>query len=97
MWKLLFNTQKSWLKTTEDLGLDRTHAAFPVSFHDNFTICKSKGHTKLSILPTGLDEEGGADSLSGSATRRPSHPSVNEDAGSGAKSSAGKVGQEEGQ
>ena len=29
MWKLLFKTQKTWPKTTEDLGLDCTHTATP--------------------------------------------------------------------
>ena len=92
MWKLLFKTQKTWPKMTEDLGLDRTHAASPVSFHNNFTICKSKGHTKLSILPTGLDEKGGADPRSSSAARRPNYSSTNEDAGSGAILGAGEEG-----
>ena len=32
IWKLLFKAQKSWPKTTEDLGLDRAHPATPVSF-----------------------------------------------------------------
>ncbi|WP_206618902.1 hypothetical protein, partial [Escherichia coli] len=32
MWKLLFKTQKTWPKMTDDLGLDCTHAASPVSF-----------------------------------------------------------------
>ena len=66
-WKLLFKAQKSWPKTTEDLGLDCTHPATLVSFLITL-ICKSKEYTKLSILPTGLDEEGRADSLSGSTT-----------------------------
>ena len=34
IWKLLFKAQKSWPKTTEDLGLDRAHPASPVSCSD---------------------------------------------------------------
>ena len=40
IWKLLFKAQKSWPKTTEDLGLDRTYLATPVSFLISL-ICKS--------------------------------------------------------
>ena len=32
IWKLLFKAQKSWLETTDDIGLDSTHPATPVSF-----------------------------------------------------------------
>ena len=56
IWKLLFKAQKSWPKTTEDLGLECTHSATPVSFLITL-ICRSKEYTELSILPTGLDEE----------------------------------------
>ena len=57
MWKLLFKTQKTWPETSEDLSHDCTHATTPVCFSIAL-LCNSKEHTKLSILPTGLDEEG---------------------------------------
>ena len=53
MWKLLFKTQKTWPKTTDYLGVDCTHTVSPVSFHDNFTICKSKGRTSFPFFPQG--------------------------------------------
>ncbi len=96
IWKLLFKAHKPWPEMTEDLGLDCTHPATPVSFLTT-SICKSKEYTKLSILPIGLDKEGGADSVSGSAARGTNHPTSDKDAGSGALLGAGKEGQEKGQ
>ena len=32
IWKLLFKAQKSWLGTTEDLGLNCAHPPTPISF-----------------------------------------------------------------
>ena len=31
IWKLLFKAQKTWPETTDDIGLDSTHSATPVS------------------------------------------------------------------
>ena len=94
IWKLIFKAQKSWPETIEDRGLDCARPATPVSFMITF-ICKSKEYIELSYS-TGLDKEGGADQMSGSASRRPDHPFADEDAGSGAISGTGEEGQEEG-
>ena len=49
------------------------------------------------LFSSGLDKEGGADPVSDSTARKPSNPSSDENAGSGALPSAGEEGEEEGQ
>ena len=52
MWNLLFKTQKTRPKMTDDLGLDCTHASSLVTF-SMILFCKSRENTKLSILQQG--------------------------------------------
>ena len=54
---------------------------------------KEFSHTETSIPHLGLDSEGGADQVSGAATRKPNHSSANEDAGPGALSGVREEGQ----
>ena len=99
IWKQLFKAQKEWPEETEDKGFDSVTLALEVS-----TILSNTYLVHISIMTgirtlmfhSGLDEESGADQLSDSVARKPSHAPTNGDAGSGAVQGAGEEGQEEG-
>ena len=66
IWKLLFKAQKTWPKKTDGIGLDSANPSTPVSilFPNITSIHKSKG----ILCHSGLDNKGGADQVSSSAT-----------------------------
>ena len=89
IWKVLFNLGKLWSDTAEDRGHKLSRPASSVSLY-MFSRCilylYTLGKTpniSLMILP-GLDKEGRADLLSGSAARRTSRPTSDEDTDPGA-------------
>ena len=97
IWKVLFKSSKSWPDSTEDRGYQLSRPASSVS---NRTFCPHNPREVLnvfSIILLGLDEEGGADPLSGPAARRTGHPTSDEDAGPGALQGAEEDGRERGQ
>ena len=53
MWKLLFKNQKMWTKMTNDLGLERTHAASPVSFTITLLFVNPRGILSFPFFPQG--------------------------------------------
>ena len=95
--KVLFKSGKSWPDSAEDCGYKLSRPASSVSF-SFFKVYPlflySRKTPKLPYLfVQGWTKEGGVDPVSGSAARRPSNPSSDEDAGSGAIPSAGEEGQ----
>ena len=88
IWKVLFKPGKSWPDSAEDRGYQLSHPASSVSnmstIHMFYWHIIRKMLNVFSITLLGLDEEGGADLLSGPAARRTGQPTSNEDAGPGA-------------
>ena len=74
IWKVLFKANEAWLDTTEDRGHNLAHPTSLVSvymFSRCFLYLLSRGRCLgLPIIISVLDKEGGADLLSGSASRR---------------------------
>ena len=84
IWKLLFKGNETPPDTTEDRGYQLSRPACLVS---NRTFCPyntREAPNVLSIILLGLDEEGGADPLSGPAAQRTGRPTSDKDAGPGA-------------
>ena len=84
IWKVLFKSSKSWPDSAEDRGYQLSRPASSVSL-SNFSICMTQRKRLTCVHSTfpELDEEGGADLLSGPVARRPGHPTSDEDAGPG--------------
>ena len=82
IWKVLFKSSKSWQDSAEDRGYQLSRPASSVSL-SNFSIRMTQWTRLTRVYSTflELDEEGGADPLSGPVARRPGHPTSNEDAG----------------
>ena len=96
IWKVLFKSSKSWPDSAEDRGYQLSRPASSVS---NLILCPHNPREALNVFYTilpGLDEEGGADPLSGPAARRPGHPTSDEDADPDALQSAEEDGREGG-
>ena len=101
VWKLLFKGNETPPAIDSDRGHDLAHPASAVSHlclkvHPPLSYSR-KISKNFTVHFSGMDRESGADSMSGSAARRISHPAPGEDAGSSALQGAGEEGQEKGQ
>ena len=89
IWKVLFKSGKSWPDSAEDRGYQLSRPASSVSHcmlasHAFYLHNPKEMFNVFSTTLLGLDEEGGADLLSGPTARRTSRPTFDEDAGPGA-------------
>ena len=97
VWKVLLKPDKSWPDSAEDRGYQLSR---PASLFSYFTFYPHNPREMLSVFsstPLGLDEEGGADPLSGPAARKTGRPTFDEDAGLDAVQGAEEEGREGGQ
>ena len=84
IWKVLFRSGKPWLNSAADCGYQLSHPASPVSHDYISTIRMSRGRCFLMcffMITSGMDEEGGAESLSGPVAGRTGRTTSDEDAG----------------
>ena len=97
IWKVLFMSSKSWPDSAEDRGYQLSRPASSVSHHTFYPRNPKEALNVFYTTLPGLDEEGGADPLSGPAARRTGRPTSDEDAGPGALQGAEEDGREGGQ
>ena len=97
IWKVLFKSSKSWPDSAEDRGYQLSRPASSVSHHTFYPHNPKEALNVFSTALLGLDEEGGADPLSGPAARRTGRSTSDEDAGPGALQGAEEDGREGGQ
>ena len=97
IWKVLFKSGKSWPDSAEDRGYQLSRPTSSVSY---YTFYPHNPREMLNVFSTtllGLDEEGGADPLSGPAARRTGRPTSDKDAGPDTLQGAEEEGREGGQ
>ena len=84
IWKVLFMSGKSWPDSAEDRGYQLSRPTRSVSYHTFYLHNSSEMLNVFYTTLLGLDEEGGADPMSGPTARRTGRPTSDEDAGPGA-------------
>ena len=80
IWKVLFKSGKSWSDSAEDRGYHLSRPASSVSHHKFYSHNPRETLNVFSTTLLGLDEEGGADLLSGPTAGRTSRLTSDEDA-----------------